>query len=49
VLIAWLGTNILLLMAAVLALASLLTSRSGATIKAAAGACSWPCWLPRWV
>jgi len=37
VLIAWLGSmNILLLMAAVLALASLLTARSGAGIKAAA-------------
>jgi spermidine synthase len=39
VLIAWLGsTNILLLMAAVLAVASFLAARSGSAIKAAAGA-----------
>ncbi len=39
VLIAWLGsTNILLLMAAVLAIASFLAARSGAAIKSAAGA-----------
>ena len=39
VLIAWLGsTNILLLMAAVLAIASFLAARSGAAIKTAAGA-----------
>jgi len=38
VLIAWLGsTNILLLMAAVLAIASLLAARSGSAVKAAAG------------